>query len=1162
MNRIVTLLIIISMCLSAATAQNIERLFGSPPDSTKVYVWWHWMKGNVSKEGITKDLEAMKQQGIGGATVFSIGSAVTDASCLMPEGPVTFFSNEWFDMFRHAVSEAHRLGVELGAASCEGWTQSGGPWIDAGHAMKMTAWTKTFVTAKTHFSGQLEKPQSKDNFYRDVYVIAYPRKVKVNTFHKEIKFVHTSSEKQAGALTDGNPRTCMEMHKPGRTDTSVIDFEFSSPHRAPRLYAVFQRQMNEWTTTQGMYLVVLESSQDGKTFAPVTQFYMTDRYHPLSFSFTPESAQFYRVRFISGEEQPSILISEVELLDEGERALYEPRIANLETLSGSQSWCTPDEYSKVNTDVPLAEVIQPAEIIDLTGKLTGDGHLEWDVPPGEWTVLRFGYTINGKKNHPASKNGEGYECDKMSREAVSIHFDHYVKRLIDAAQPYAGSTFRHILIDSWETEYLNWTQNFPDEFRNRRGYDLKMFLPVFAGDIVTDDRKSYSFLYDFRKTGSDLVAENYYSFITGLCHQYGIRVQSEGIYGERVHPPADNLATYMNVDYPMCEFWSGWKTEFHRNLVKNSPTEMVASAAHIFGKAVVNCESFTGQASWADHPWEIKDQTDQAFCRGINRLVIHSYVHQPDERKPGYTLGFFGIPFNRHNTWWNEAGGWIGYCNRIQAVLQNSRFAADVLYFAGDNIPNTEQQRIQTRIPNGYRTDVCNSYTLKNLMTVGTNKIVLNSGASYHLLVLPESKTMSASTLRKLAQLIRSGAIVAGPKPVYCLSLDDDKVNSPEQFKNLSDEVWGNCDGIKIKEHRFGTGKVYWGKSLAAILDDIGVKPDFKWRDNEDGNLIFLHQVADDREIYFVANQEAKDVNADCIFRIAGCVPELWDAETGSISKCYVYSEREGTTRIPIHFDPRGSVMVVFKKSAPVNHFTELYRDNIRIFPMPDSVTIKPTDEFELHGYGISYQYPEFRKDSTTLLFLHAAPGIYRLIDNAGLSSELKIRKSDTLFFKKPWNVRFDGISDVKQYSVPASWTISGDVDVKYFAGSAVYSNEICISKSIIRKDTRILLQADSICNFATIRINGNALPGLFWKPPYMADITNYVLPGVNQIEIRVTNNWINRLIGDLSLPPEKRATWTTALYDQWINKDTQLFPSGMIGVVKIVGEKNWIILE
>jgi len=561
-------------------------------------------------------------------------------------------------------------------------------------------------------------------------------------------------------------------------------------------------------------------------------------------------------------------------------------------------------------------------VINISQSMTSDGRLTWDVPEGKWTILRMGYTCTGAINAPAPPEGTGLECDKFSKEALDAHWAGMMGPVLAAVGPAAGRSLDNALIDSYERGHQNWSARFPEEFKTRCGYDITPYLPVLTGRVVGSPEISERFLWDFRRTVADLYAENYVGHFTELCHKNGMQSSTEP-YGNFTF---DNIQCGRQVDITMGEFWvAGWGV--------GETTKMAASAVHTGGKKIVGAESFTAdemRGRWQIDPYSIKALGDRIYCDGVNRFIMHRYAHQPWMNvKPGMTMGPWGTHFERTLTWWKQGTGWVSYLSRCQYLLQSGLFSADLCYCYGESAANDllNRRSLRPAPPAGYDYDGCDAGVVLQRMSVRNGRIVLPDGMSYRVLVLPESRFMTPKMLTKIAALVKAGAVVVGPKPAQSPSLAAYPA-CDQQVRKLADEVWGNCDGISVKQHAYGLGKVYWGMDLAKVLAATNTKPDFQTQDKPGQERVtYIHRTIGNTEVYFVANHAYFPISVDCTFRQSGKVPEFWYADTGKITAAPVYREHGGLTTVPIRFDPAGSVFVVFRKPAGgANHLVSAAR--------------------------------------------------------------------------------------------------------------------------------------------------------------------------------------------------------------------------------------------
>ncbi|HEV2692630.1 MAG TPA: glycosyl hydrolase [Verrucomicrobiae bacterium] len=886
---------VLSFAVDPAPADPLAAGFASPPASARPQTWWHWMNGNVTKEGITADLEAMQRVGIGGVQIFNAGEGI-------PAGPVKFNSPEWHDMFKFAVSEADRLGLEVCIHNCAGWSSSGGPWNTYDHSMMHMVSSETNITGGQKFSAVLPQPPMKWDFYKDIEVVAFPTIDGEGARMKSLAPKITSSVKNidGNLLVDGKLNTTVSL--PTNDFPQYIQFEFAQPFATRSATLTFAQE-------SGDIKGVIQVSDDGKTYRDLRTF-MTPRRptRPLSFSLgnAPVSARFFRVNFTGMTARTRALsVADIDL---------SPRLSieNVETKDGDTGGFISSSTAESSADDNL--LIKQDGMIDLATNLSEDGHLDWDAPPGNWTVLRIGYTPYGRENHPAPPEGTGPECDKFSPEALDAHWDGFVQKAIDDAGPLAGKgkTFNNVLIDSYEVGGQNWSANFRKEFEQRRGYDPLNYLPAFTGRVVDSPEVSERFLWDVRRTISDLFAEKYYGHFAELCAAHNMTCSFEPYTG-----PYESLQVGATAEIPMGEFWVG-------NGPLDQSVKLASSVGHIYGRNVIGTESFTAAPStehgrWLDDPYAIKALGDQVFCTGINRYIFHRYAMQPwTNRWPGMTMGQWGTHFDRTSTWWEQGRAWLKYVTRSQFMLQQGRFVADAAYFDGENAP-AERRDSDPELPPGYDFDAVGGTVLMDAR-VEDHQLVLKSGMRYRVLILPPGdRDMRPVLLWKISQLVKDGLTVVGAPPEKSPSLAD-YPNCDKEVKSIVTAVWGNCDGTNVLEKAFGQGKVVWGEPLAKVLAELNVPPDFEFSTTNQARLSYIHRQDGDAEIYFVSNQRGQYQALDGIFRVSGKQPELFHADTGVIEPAPVWREENGRTIVPLQFDPAGSVFVVFRHPAPADH--------------------------------------------------------------------------------------------------------------------------------------------------------------------------------------------------------------------------------------------------
>jgi hypothetical protein len=1138
-------LALLALCIGlplASAADSLDSGFRNPPPEARPWVYWFFMDGNMTREGITADLEAMAKAGLGGGIFMEVDVGI-------PRGPVEFMSLPWQELLRHAVKEAERLGLELTVNASPGWTGSGGPWIRPEQSMQHLVASETNIAGPSHFEGLLAKPAPRQPFFGE------------------------------GTLTPELKKARDDFYR------DVVVLAFPTPAGQGRIADIDEK---------ALYYRAPYSSQPGvKPFLPAPA------------------------------EHPAL---------------------------------------------PADQCIAPDRIVDLTRNLSSDGRLEWNVPEGNWTVLRFGRRSTGQTTRPAPLPGLGFECDKFDPAALDAHYGAFIRTLLSGLGPrttgHGGWTMLHI--DSWEMSSQNWTALFREEFQRRRGYDLLNYLPVMTGRVVGNLEVSERFLWDLRQTAQELVVENHASHLRELGRRDGLGLSIEPY---DLNPCAD-LSLGGAASVPMCEFWAkghGFHTEF-------SAFEAV-SIAHTLARPIVAAESFTSGDTerWQLYPGALKGQGDWALCAGVNRFVFHRYQHQPWlDRAPGMTMGPYGVHWERTQTWWEMAAGYHQYLSRCQFLLRRGLPVADICYLAGEGAPHVfRPPKSATRgdPPDrlGYNFDGCAPEVLMNDASVSDDgRLVFPGGMSYRVLVLPRFDTMTPALLRKIKDLVQAGATVVGAPPRKSPGLS----NYPEcdlEVKRLAAELWGEP---AVSEKQVGKGRIVWdadavqagsagsaglkdlaqarwiwhpegnpavsapvgkryfkrtlvipagldiqsarfsmtadnsfelwvnGKSagagdnfhqlcvmdlapllnagpnvLAVVAVNSGDQPNpagligslaiqFKagkplavhtdgqwasaatvgddwltnntpqggwvaaldlgpygmspWNQIEDPAgfpdiypdypsaarllagmnvspdfdaepfLRYTHRHDGDADIYFVANPEARPLEAKATFRVSGRQPELWDPLTGEQRALPEFAQRAGRTSVPLRFEPHQSFFIVLRKPAGTQ-------------PAP--------------GRNFEDSRP-----------VQTIDGPWEVAFQPGRGA--------------PERVRFDTLTD---------WSKNSEPGVRYFSGIATYRTQFDWEP----RRSRLFLELGQVQVMAGVRLNGVDL-GPVWTAPFRVEVTAALKPGPNLLEIRVANLWPNRLIGDAALPADQRVAWTT-----WnpFEKNSPLLPSGLIGPVRLAAE-------
>ena len=482
----------------------------------------------------------------------------------------------------------------------------------------------------------------------------------------------------------------------------------------------------------------------------------------------PEAFQdFYRDIGVIAFPTPK---QEFRIEDIAEKALYK-RGPFSSQPSVRESLPSPAEYPTPPPDA----VTSLSAIVDITSHMNADGQLTWDVPEGNWTIVRIGHTSTGQSNRPAPL--PGLECDKLDTDALDAHFRTYITALLDEIGPDARKAIVSVHLDSWEVGAQNWTRHFREEFKARRGYDLFPYLPVMNGHVVGSLEVSERFLWDLRQTVSEMIAEKHGDQLRKLAHEAGLWFSVEPYD----MTPCDDMTLGATGDVPMCEFWSkGFDTRFS--------VREATSVAHVYDKPIVAAESFTSVDRWLFHPGNIKAQGDWAFCEGVNRLVIHRYIHQPYLNiRPGLSLGPHGLHYERTQTWWEFSRPWHEYIARCQHMLKQGKFVSDILYLSPEGAPNVFLEPYPA--PTGYKFDACTPDALLTRVTAEGGQLVLPDGKRYQLLVLPSVARMTPAVVQKIGELALAGVTIVGSSPQKSPSLMSHP-SSDKQIEQLVATLW------------------------------------------------------------------------------------------------------------------------------------------------------------------------------------------------------------------------------------------------------------------------------------------------------------------------------------------------------------------------------------
>ena len=845
---------------------SIEQGFRSIPDSVQTGVYWYWISDNISKEGVERDLEAMKVAGINRAFIGNIG---IDG---IPYGDHKLLSSEWWEVLHAALKKATELNIEIGIFNSPGWSQSGGPWVKSSQAMRYLASSDTIVAGPGRM--QLTLPSvGKDE--QDVCVIAYP------ALDKPVA-------EKSWAINK----------KSGQSSSSVLVFDKEATVRTLiyRVNTPFKTTAKLWVKKGGKEELLRQFVIDRSNPALNVGFVP---YAPVVISLPETSASQFRLEMSEeGEAAGNVTLTSSPMMERYPEKSLAKMFQTPLPMRDDYLW----EKQPAVSDASL--MVSPDAIKNVT-EFSKNGVLDWEVPEGKWVIRRMAMLPTGVTNSPAAPEATGPEIDKMSKKHVAFHFDAFIGDILKRIPEADRKTFKVVVQDSYETGGQNWTDDMISVFKERYGYDPVPYLPVLEGTVVGNPDISDRFLWDLRRLIADRVSYDYVGGLRDVCHQHGLTTWLEN-YGHWGFP-GEFLQYGGQSDEIAGEFWS-------EGSLGDIENRAASSCGHIYGKRRVWAESFTsGGPAFGRYPYQMKQRGDRFFTEGINSSLLHVYIHQPfEDREPGLDA-WFGNEFNRKNTWFSQMDVFTGYLKRCNFMLQRGDYVADVAYFIGEDAP--KMTGICTpELPAGYSFDYINGEVLLQRASVEDGRIVLPSGMKYRLLVLPQLETMRPEILQKIKELLQAGACVIGPAPKYSPSLSDYPA-ADRKVQALASELWGDqTESVRT----IGKGRLFMpATSLQPVLEALNVKPDM--RVNSGTPVLFIHRATDEGDIYFISNQSENPVDINPSFRVAGKLPELWNPLTAEIRLLPEFTCADGVTTVPVRLEGFESSFIIFrKKGTPV----------------------------------------------------------------------------------------------------------------------------------------------------------------------------------------------------------------------------------------------------
>jgi len=1124
-------LFFILLIVGFVSAQEVHRKetasFQPTIESSKPWVYWYWMKSAYSKSGITADLEAMKQAGIAGAYLMTIKGP---ANPTLIEPPVLQLTPEFWDMIHWAFKEANRLGLKMAFHGADGFAVAGGPWITPEMSMQKIVWSTTEISGGKSINTKLPVPEHYKDYYKDIATFAIPIKEYETSSQIQLPKVTTSNNSNASFLADPKKDENFKF-----ADAGWIQYEFEKPFTCKSI--VIETKGRDFQAQR----LIVEVSNDGVNFkfhermvAPRHGWQDMDFSH--THTITPVTAKYFRFVYDPVGTEPgaedldfakwkqNLKVSKITLSNQA-------LIDNYEGKSGAVWRLTPETSAK---QIPNSESFKKSEIINISDLVDANGNLNWKAPKGKWKIIRMGHTSTGHENATGGA-GKGLEVDKFNPELIRFQLDHWFGEMVRTIGPdLASKTLEILHFDSWECGSQNWSSVFQAEFQKRRGYNLVDYLPVMAGIPIESAEVSEKVLYDVRKTIADLVADNFYGTVAQIAKEKNVKLSSENVAPTMM---SDALLHYKYVDYPGGEFWL--KSPTH-----DKPFDMIdaISGGHIYGKDIIQAESFTAlRMDWDEHPGNLKTLADRNYALGINRLFYHVFVHNPwTDRKPGMTLDDIGTFFQRDQTWWKPGKAWFDYCQRVQLQLQKGKPVIDLAVFIGEDFPSrsfvpdrlvpfipnvfgkerleSEKIRLENegqptaKMPkevtysknitdlskwvnplNGYQYDSFNADVLINRAKVENGKITFGGGIEYGALLFPGSHKMAPNKMISLASAEKILELIKQGGTIF---VDEKPDLQPGMQSEADHKKWQN------------------------VIDEI-------WRNSNSstwkigkGKVIKLPYLGND----FAEIGITQDV----------CFPQLNRADSEMIAWTHRKSEIEDIYFISNQKEEKRSFEASFRISGKIPKWYN---------PVTDKTTTLSNCKIENGRTIVSINLEA--NESGFVIFKEETKEVF------AKGNGVEFETVQTL--DENWELQFDseykGPKEVLKINKLFDWSTSENDQIKYYSGTVIYEKEF-IWKG--KSKNKFWLDLGTIANIAEVTINGINC-GTIWTFPYRADISEALKKGKNNIEIKITNTWANRLIGDEKLPKEERLTWTTAPFRL---QEGIVLKAGLLGPVTIVKEK------
>ena len=1136
--------------LLAALACAGDRLaldFRNPPPSARPWVYWMWMDGNLSREGLTADLEAMQAAGIGGVMIMEVDVGV-------PKGPVKFMSAEWRQLFKHVVTEAERLGLQITLNAGPGWTGSGGPWVKPEQSMQHLVGNAVEVAGPTNFDAVLPRPlprkpyfgtgglppellKAQNEFYRDVAVLAFP----TPAGNERIPDIDHK------ALYVRDPFSSMPGVKPFIPAPADFPLLPAGAAIAPETMLDLSDHLDAagrltWTAPAGNWTILrLGRTSTGANTRPA----------PAA-GLGLESDKFDQAALDAHFDQfAGALLREL-----GPRKRTEVGWTSLHIDSwemGAQNWTAAfrDEFKHRRGYDPLRYL--PA----MTGRVVESREVSerflWDVRQTAQELVI--------ENHAQHLKALG------RRHGLGLSIEPY--DMNPTADLNLGAVADVPMCEFWANCFESWYSCFEAASIAHTGGKRIVAAEAFT----SDDKERWQFHPGSLKAlgdwafcaGVNRIVFHRYAHQPWLDRAPGMTMGPYGVHWERTQTWWDMVPAYHKylarcqtllrrgeavadilyltpegapqVFRPPKSAVRGNPPD-HReyNFDACSPETLLARATVKRGQIV-----FPGGTSYRLLALpEVETMTPQ-LLRKVKELVragatVFGSRPRMSPSLSGYprcdleirelSEGLWGgMPPDSQRQWNERRVGkgrllWRGKPKESRAApapQSEPLDGAKWIWFDEGNPSVTAPvaQRYFRRVlvlPDKAQVESATaSLTADNTFELWVNGRSAGKGDNFREVAEFEIGARLKPGTNILAVAAENGG--DAPNPAGLIAALEIRLRGGEKIHLHTDREWhaatsaagkwktdidAGADWTAARELG-DMGMSPWGQVapssadleiytdyslLAAVLRAADVPPDFA----SPVPLRYTHRREGDMDIYFVANPQAEEATTTATFRVSGRRPEFWWPDTGRITSATIWESKDKRTSLPLKLEPHGSVFIVFRDRSKA----------------PPAKPGRNWDEF-------------VRTQNIT----------------------------------GPWEVSFQphrGAPERITLDTLVDWSKHADAGVKFFSGTATYRSTFVMNPTSEIPNPKWFLDLGRVEVMARVRLNGQDV-GVVWKTPFRVDVSDALKPGENRLEITVANLWPNRLIGDAGLPEARRIAWTT-----WnpFTKDTALLESGLLGPVTL----------